>query len=350
LVLFMENPDLWKKFFSSNLAMIACYGEALVDLIVSPYSHGELCSNSEACLGGSVFNFCLAAQRQGLQALYLNALSTDVFGRQFAKVLEAEGVQLDAEPCSEPTSVAVVQLDDQGKASYAFHRIGVADTARSAPEIIAKWHPKVQALHTGCLMLTPGAWQATQQVIAHAAASRCVISVDANMRPSVCPDVQAYRPLVLQACAMAQIVKVSDDDLVALGWLAGDDARDMQACVDAAQRFFQQSEQTELVALTLGASGAWLLSRDQQCYQAAPQGINVADTVGAGDNFAAALLAHLDRQCLLKRGAMRQAATPALQSALVHACSAAAISVQRVGSDPANWEETVAAISLLYKK
>jgi fructokinase len=329
--------------------MIACYGEALVDLIVSLYSRGELRSNSEACLGGSVFNFCLAAQRQGLHALYLNALSTDVFGRQFAKVLNAEGVQLDAEPCGEPTSVAVVQLDDQGKASYAFHRIGVADTARSASEIIAKWHPKVQALHTGCLMLTPGAWQATQQVMAHAASLSCVISVDANMRLSVCPDVQAYRPLVLQACAMAQIIKVSDDDLVALGWLALDDARDMQACVGAAQRFFQQSEQTELVALTLGASGAWLLSRDQQCYQAAPQGTKVADTVGAGDNFAAALLAHLDRQSLLKRGEMRQAATPALQAALMHACSAAAISVQRVGSNPATWNETVAAANTLYK-
>jgi fructokinase len=329
--------------------MIACYGEALVDLIVSPYSHEELRANSEACLGGSVFNFCLAAQRQGLQALYLNALSTDVFGRQFAKVLEAEGVRLDAEPCGEPTSVAVVQLDEQGKASYAFHRIGVADTARSATEIVANWNPRAQALHTGCLMLTPGAWQTTQQVMAHAAGLNCVISVDANMRPSVCPDVQAYRPLVMQACAMAQIVKVSDDDLVALGWLAGDDSRDMQACVDAAQRFFQKSEQTELVALTLGAGGAWLLSRDQQCYQAAPQGIKVADTVGAGDNFAAALLAHLDRQGLLKRDAMREAATQTLQAALMHACSAAAISVQRVGSDPATWNETVLAVSALYK-
>jgi fructokinase len=329
--------------------MIACYGEALVDLIVSPYSHGELRTNSEACLGGSVFNFCLAAQRQGLQALYLNALSTDVFGRQFAKVMQTEGVLLDAESCGEPTSVALVQLDNQGKASYAFHRIGVADTARSATEIIAKWHPKVQALHTGCLMLTPGAWQTTQQVMAHAAGISCVISVDANMRPSVCPDVQAYRPLVLQACAMAQIVKVSDDDLVALGWLAGDDSRDMQACVGVAQRFLQQSEQTELVALTLGASGAWLLSRDQQCYQAAPQCLQVADTVGAGDNFAAALLAQLNGQSLLKRGAMRQATMPMLQAALVHACSSAAISVQRVGSDPASWEETVVAVSLLFK-
>jgi fructokinase len=214
--------------------MIACYGEALVDLIVSPYSLNELRAHSAACLGGSVFNFCLAVQRQGVQALYLNALSTDVFGRQFAKVLQAEGVKLDAQPCQEPTSMAVVQLDAQGKASYAFHRIGVADIARSAPEIIANWHPQLQALHTGCLMLTPDAWAATQQVIAHAAACGCVISVDANMRPSVCPDLATYRPLVLQACAMAQIVKVSEDDLVALGWLAAEDASDMKVCLSAA--------------------------------------------------------------------------------------------------------------------
>jgi fructokinase len=320
--------------------MIACYGEALVDFIVSPYSQDQLRANSEACLGGSVFNFCLALQRQGVQALYLNALSSDVFGRQFARVLSAEGVKLDAAACAAPTSVAVVQLDVQGKASYAFHRIGIADTARCATEMVANWHPQVQTLHTGCLMLTPDAWTSTRKIMAHAAALGCVISVDANMRPSVCPDIDAYRPLVLQACAMAQIVKVSDDDLVALGWLNAADLQQMQACVHAAQRFFQPSAQTRVVALTLGARGACLLSQEQYIQQAAPQGIQVMDTVGAGDHFAAAFLAYLQRQGALKRDELAGASRPLFQAALAHAVSAATISVQRVGSDPASWAET----------
>jgi fructokinase len=327
--------------------MIACYGEALIDLIVSPYSRVDLRTHSEACLGGSVFNVCLALQRQGVQALYLNALSSDVFGRQFARVLLAEGVNLDAPSCSAPTSMAVVQLDAQGKAAYAFHRVGVADKARGATKIIANWHSHVQALHTGCLMLTPDAWKATQKIMAHAAAVGCVISVDANMRPSVSPDMDAYRPLVLQACAMAQIVKASDDDLVALGWLTDAELPNIQACVSAAQRFFQSSAKTVVVALTLGARGAWLLSQDQQIQQATPRNVRVSDTVGAGDHFVAALLAYLQRQDALKRDALLGASKQLLQAALAHAVSAAAISVQRVGSDPASWAETTQQLDKL---
>ncbi|NJS36681.1 MAG: hypothetical protein HC765_10155 [Brachymonas sp.] len=245
--------------------MIACYGEALVDLFVSPYSRGSLLTDSQACLGGSVFNFCLAAQRQGLQSVYLNALSVDSFGRQFDRVLRSEGVKLDTCACPEPTSIAVIELDAQGKATYAFHRNAVADTARSAHEIIANWQPDVSALHTGCLMLAPSSWPQTQQIIAHARSQGCVISVDANLRPAVVTDHVAYIACVLQAMVVAHVVKVSDDDLVALGLLAASSLKDRDAAVRAA-RSLLASEQTALIALTLGERGAWVLSREHSVF------------------------------------------------------------------------------------
>ena len=110
-----------------------------------------------------MFNFCLGAQRQGMASVYLNALSTDVFGRRFAHVMTKEGVLLDAlAPCDEPTSIAVVQLDATGKASCAFYRQWVADTARAAGDVMSHWRSDVVALHTGCLMLTPPAWPHAQ--------------------------------------------------------------------------------------------------------------------------------------------------------------------------------------------
>ena len=321
--------------------MIACYGEALVDLIVSDYSQEKLHTASQACLGGSVFNFCLAAQRQGMASVYLNALSTDVFGRQFAHVMTKEGVLLDAEaPCDEPTSIAVVQLDATGKASYAFHRQGVADTARAAGDVMSNWRAEVVALHTGCLMLTPPAWPQTRDLMAHAAALGCVVSVDANLRPAACLDAAAYLPCVLEACAMAHIVKVSDDDLAELGWLAAGDAFDTQACVSAARQFFDFST-TALVALTLGVRGAWLLTRNHRLHVAAPLDVNVVDTVGAGDSFAAALLAHLYTNGVLAVAALRQGLSMTdLQAALAHAVAAASLCVQRTGCDPATWAQT----------
>jgi fructokinase len=325
--------------------MIACYGEALIDLFVSPYSQNSLRTDSQACLGGSVFNFCLAAQRQGLDSVYLNALSVDSFGRQFAHVLRKEGVQLDAQPCLEPTSIAVIQLDAQGKATYAFHRNGVADTARSAFDIITAWPSELQVLHTGCLMLAPASWPQTQLIMAHAAAQGCAISVDANLRPAVISDLDAYANCVRQACAQAHIIKVSDDDLVVLGALAAGEKENVQAALIAARSLLAASSSAQLIALTLGERGAWLLTSEQSVYQDAAKGIVVKDTVGAGDSFAAALLAHLNAQSLLAVAKLSQALTEeSMQAALRHAVTAAGQCVQRVGCDPATWDETLNAL------
>ncbi len=331
--------------------MITCYGEALIDLIVSPYSRSSLRTDSQACLGGSVFNFCIAAVRQGLPTAYLNPLSHDSFGAQFRQLLLAEGVTLASPALSKlPTSIAVVQLDGAGKASYAFHREAVADRSLSADQAIHALPVGTQVLHTGCLMLVPQDWPTTQAILQAAAAQGACITVDANLRTIVCPDLLPYRASVLAACAMAQVVKVSDDDLVALGadvqQVASDPvgaARSVLArgAVDGTR---PGEHSPALIALTLGAAGAWLITPEAQYFQASPQGITVADTVGAGDSFFAALLAYLQHQGVLSPlGLAARLQASVLQGAVAHAVASATLNVLRVGCNPATWDETVAA-------
>jgi len=321
--------------------MIASYGEALVDLFVRPFASGGLQADVRACLGGSVFNFCIAAQRQGLRGRYLNALSMDHFGHQFARLLQDEGVLLDGLRCAEPTSLAVIELDEQGKANYAFHRNGVADTALPASKIIANWCGDVSVLHTGCLMLTPSAWTATAQVLAHAVQVGCLISVDANLRLAVASDQASYLAHVNHACASADIVKVSEDDLIALGRITHEDRKHESVVLAAARKCLNQSERTHMVALTMGESGAWLLTREGEFHQKAAADVQVADTVGAGDTFIAALLAHLNTQGGLSLSAASAGwAGIDLQAALEHAVCAAEICVSRVGCNPPNWIQT----------
>jgi fructokinase len=329
-------------FLRFNHAMLTCFGEALIDLIVSPYSRGGLRTDSQACLGGSIFNFCIASARQGLSTSYLNPLSQDSFGQQYRALLLAEGVQLaSALPSHWPTSIAVVQLDAQGKASYAFHREAVADRDMTPQQAVAALPVATTVLHTGCLMLVPQDWPKTRAVIeaAQHTLGAC-ITVDANLRTVVCPDIAPYRASVLAACAMAHIVKVSDDDLKDLGLM---DASSTDPV--AAARSLLQAGTTQLVALTLGAAGAWLITRQQAVFQASPAGLKVADTVGAGDSFFAALLACLQRSGVLSPAAL-QGDLPAnvLHAALAHAVTAAGINVTRVGCDPATWDETMAAL------
>ncbi len=337
--------------FGFNLAMMTCYGEALIDLIVSPYSPTSLRTGSQACLGGSVFNFCIASARQGLATAYLNPLSHDSFGAQFRQLLLAEGVALaSAAPSTLPTSIAVVQLDAAGKASYAFHREAVADRSLSAAQAIAALPFGTQALHTGCLMLVPQDWPTTRAVVQAAAAQGACITVDANLRTAVCPDLVPYRASVLAACALAHVVKVSDDDLLALGADAALVASDPVGAArgvlarGAVSGSMPEGLSPALIALTLGAAGAWLITPSAQYFQASPQSIPVADTVGAGDSFFAALLAYLQHQGVLSPQALHTAqSAQVLQSALKHAVAAATINVTRVGCNPATWDETVAA-------
>ncbi len=331
--------------------MITCYGEALIDLIVSPYSQASLRTDSQACLGGSVFNFCMASARQGLATAYLNPLSHDSFGVQFRQLLLADGVALASPaPSALPTSIAVVQLDKAGKASYAFHREAVADRDLSADAAVAAMPANTQVLHTGCLMLVPGDWPKTRAILHAAAGQGACITVDANLRTVVCPDLVPYRASVLAACAMAHVVKVSDDDLVALGvdaaLVASNPAQAARSLLMSGNTAYASGTPAilpALIALTLGAAGAWLITQDTQYFQPSPQNTKVADTVGAGDSFFAALLAYLERQGVLSPPAL-QSAQPAKvwQGALAHAVAAASINVTRVGCNPATWAETVA--------
>jgi fructokinase len=240
-----------------------------------------------------------------------------------------------------------VQLDTQGKASYAFHREAVADRALSAAQAIAALPTTTQVLHTGCLMLVPSDWPTTRALLQATAQRGICITLDANLRTVVCPDLVPYRASVRAACAMAHVVKVSDDDLLALGadpqQVAGDPVAAARSLLFADSPTAMAQSATQWVALTLGAAGAWLLTREAQVFQPSPPDIQVADTVGAGDSFFAALLAFVYRQGALTPADV-QAGVPVtlLQQALAHAVAAASINVARVGCNPATWDETLA--------
>ena len=190
---------------------VAIAGEALIDLI------GRADGNYEPCLGGALYNLARALARQGVGTQYLNPLSRDRWGRELAAQLEADGVQLALPtPVGEVTSLAVVNLTEHGHPDYAFYREGVADRTVSAAGLnaaCAAHGGALQLVCTGALALDARdaaiylPWLQAQR-----AAGRCVV-VDANLRPSVMPDLPAYRAQVHAALAEAHIIKASDEDL-----------------------------------------------------------------------------------------------------------------------------------------
>lgn len=302
---------------------VALAGEALIDLIASPSG------TFTPCFGGAVYNLARALSRQGIGALYLNPLSSDRFGRQLAQQLSLDGVHLaHPMPVQDVTSLAVVNLNENGHPDYAFYRQGVADRAITATALqtACEAMPDLNMVCTGALALDARdqihylPWLKSQKD-----AGRWVV-IDANLRPSVMPDMVSYRASIHQALSLADIIKVSDEDLVHLQ-LAGDTP------LESAQRLLA-STSARMLALTLGEQGAWLITASGiQCFARETATLRIADTVGAGDCFLAGLLA-----ALLKQN--HDMDSPhAVQQLLRHAIASASLCVQEKGCVPPTWEQ-----------
>ncbi len=305
---------------------VALAGEALIDLIAD--SHGKL----TPCLGGAVYNLARALSRQGIGVCYLNPLSSDRFGRRLASELLRDSVKLACSaPIQQATSLAVVNLDETGHPDYAFYREGVADREISATGLqeACTSLADLKMVCTGALALDARdqhhylPWLKSQKVAGH-----CVV-VDANLRPSVMPDMASYRTTVHHTLALADIIKVSDEDLFHLG-LNG------ATPLASAQQLLEKTS-AKLLALTLGEQGAWLLSANgKHRFARESADLAIIDTVGAGDCFLAGLLA------ALLNNDFDFDSQKSVDSILSHAIACASLCIQRKGCIPPTWQEAQA--------
>jgi len=317
-------------------------GEALVDLVMQ--ADGQLMP----CPGGAPYNLTRALARQGVGVAYLNPLSRDRFGRNMSQALMHEGVVIaQPKPVAEPTSLAVVHLDEQGHPEYAFYRQGVADRALTADALIHSSDslPQAEVVCVGCLALAPEDAGLYMPWMAHQHRSGRLMVLDINMRPSVVPDMAPYRAHVLQAVRLAHIIKASDEDLQYLD--APGDTPHKQA------HWLLETSGAQMLILTLGAQGAALVF-SQSLQQSTVHGreknpIDVIDTIGAGDSFLAGFLA-----CWLDvahgQGLHAAALAPRLTEPdkarlLRQALATASINVMRTGCNPPTQAEVATRLS-----
>jgi fructokinase len=317
----MENPDMTQKI---KQIQVATAGEALIDLIAQ--ADGRF----EPCLGGAVFNLTRALARQGIGTLYLNPLSRDRFGRQLAQALAQDGVtQALPEPVHQVTSLALVGVNAQGHPDYAFYREGVADRAITAADLTqaCQQADSLSLVCTGALALSPDdADTYLPWLVAQRQAGRTVV-IDANLRPSVMPNLDQYRRHVLTALQYADVIKASDEDLAGLN-LPGNDTFAQAKALLAGSR-------ASLLALTLGPNGAALITRHGEVVRAQESApLMVVDTVGAGDCFLAGLVVAMLSHQLPSDWGTGQVADEVACALLANAVASASFCVTQRGCVP----------------
>jgi fructokinase len=307
-----------------RLPQITVLGECVADAFTVPApAPDEL--TLRVLPGGGPANTAVALARLGTPARLLARLSDDVFGRLFRARLESSGVDLSqAVRAGEPSTLAVAELDAAGQAAYSFHAQGTADFQWTADELAATDLASTACLHSGSLALVrePGG-RAVEEFLARASAT-ATISLDPNVRPLlVAPEV--YRERLPRWCALADVLRVSEDDLELL--LPGHP-------IDRACDVWH-SAGARLVVVTLGGRGA-IASLDGERVTVAAPPTAVVDTVGAGDSFTAGLLHHLGAKGLLG-GRLTDLRIDNVTQACAFAARVAALTCSVSGPNPP-WE------------
>ncbi|HET7385461.1 MAG TPA: carbohydrate kinase [Nocardioidaceae bacterium] len=279
-------------------------GESLVDVVTRPDG-----SVSRA-VGGSPLNVAVGLARLGVPTRLVTRIGDDPDGAMVDAHLQASGVEV-AGGRSPRTSTAVARLDADGSANYDFELTWDLP-GQPAPR-------DVLGLHVGSLgtVLDPG-----RKAVLDLLAERpdCLVGYDPNARPAFVDDPDSAWRVALEVASYTRLVKLSDEDarLLAPG-LA--DREVAEALLEAG---------SDLVVLTRGAEGAEAFTAGQQV-QVPGVPVEVADTVGAGDSFTAALLA-----VLVGWGVAHPAGLDADRLVrLTHAAATvAAVTCGRPGADP----------------
>lgn len=303
--------------------IIAC-GEALIDMLPRETQAGEIGFVPHA--GGSVFNTAIALGRLGAKAGFFSGLSSDFFGQILRDTLEKSRV--DTSLCaitSQPTTLAFVRLEN-GQASYSFYDENTAGRLLDETQLpILGDH--VNALLFGGISLISEPCGSTYEILMRREAPRRVTMLDPNIRPNFIPDKGKHLARMKRMIALADIVKISDEDLL---WFDEETNHD---AIAASWLATPGQAGPKILIITKGAQGADAYAACGKI-SIAGEKVTIADTVGAGDTVNAGVMASLDRQGLLNKQALAAISPDQLAKAVAFGVKAAAITVSRAGANP----------------
>lgn len=303
--------------------MFLSCGDALFDLFAEPDADVAKIALSGR-VGGSPLNVALGLSRLGHPVGFFTKVSGDLFGTRIRGFMAREGIdQRFLIPTDRNTTLAMVSLGAGGSPAYAFYIEGTADRSIEPAEVPATFPDDLEAIHLASYSTVT---EPTASALAHLVrqeSARRFISYDPNIRASIEPELEIWRQKVAELVPSAALVKASEEDLELLYPGRAPDAV-IEDWVAAG---------AEMAVVTRGERGAVAVTSAGVHASVGGQRILVADTVGAGDTFQAALLAGLKERSQLSRAALKVTDQAGIEDLLHFAVRAAAITCSRRGAD-----------------
>ncbi|MBJ6132471.1 carbohydrate kinase [Ochrobactrum sp. Q0168] len=300
--------------------MILCCGEALIDMLPREAATGETAFVPFA--GGSVFNSAIALGRLGVPTGFFSGISSDFFGEVLRDTLARSNVDYSFAAISDrPTTLAFVRLVD-GQARYAFYDENTAGRMLSESDMPFV-DESIDAMLFGCISLISEPCGSVYEALMTREASKRVMFLDPNIRAGFITDREKHLARMKRMIALADIVKLSDEDL---NWFGEHGSHD-----EIAAEWLKLGP--KLIVITKGAHGADAYTAGATVRVPGVK-VDVVDTVGAGDTVNAGILVSLHNQGLLNKGSIEHLNEDQIHSAVALGVRAAAVTVSRAGANP----------------
>lgn len=236
-------------------------------------------------LGGAPANYSVMAGRLGNHATVISRIGRDALGDDALAVLSAFPVdcgqlQIDTE---QPTGAVAVELQD-GQPSYIIHQPSAWDFFELTPSWLAQ-AALADAVCFGSLGQRSARSRQTIHALVKATRPECHRIFDVNLRSPFYTG-----EIVRDSLALASVMKMNDVEVpLVLTLLNLPAAASLRA---GAERLLTEFSNLSLVAITRGGEGSLLVSRSG-IDEHSGISIKVADTIGAGDAFTAAMTHYL---------------------------------------------------------
>lgn len=274
---------------------VVCFGEALIDFISRSPGFSLVDSGLfEKSPGGAPLNVAVGLSRLNIESGFMGKIGQDPFGKFLEITLQENGVDTSRLIFTDraKTGLAFVSLGAAGERDFSFYRDPAADMLLHPDEIHQEMLSDLKVFHFGSIStISDPIRSATEKAVQIARESGALISFDPNLRLNLWPDADTARETILAFWNKAQIIKLSEEELVFLLKRPPQVKLNPQELLEEASEHLWH-DSLVLLVVTLGQEGCAAVCGDT-CFYIPGYKVTSVDTTGAGDGFMAGLLSRI---------------------------------------------------------
>jgi len=241
-------------------------------------------------LGGAPGNFAMHVNSLGMEGYVVSSVGRDDLGDRAISIFNSRNLKHIVSRLDKPTGTVIIDLDNEGKATYDFTKNSAWDYITLGEESL-KLARECSAVCFGSLAQRSRKSRESIYKFLENTKESCIKVFDINIRENY-----YSRDIIESSLNYANVLKLNDEELPIII-----DMFNLSLVEDLALESLKNKFNLDLIIVTKGSDGSRLYRSKSDDSFTTPEKTEVVDTVGAGDSFTAAVVVGLLRGQSLDR-------------------------------------------------